>query len=326
MLLARLKRHFNLVMYPRYINLITTYKCNSRCMMCGIWRLDRKRELTISDINQFLNKNKRFLRKVRHIGLTGGEPTMREDLVKIVRTIRNYLPNTATGFQTNGLMPEKTKRIAKKILEFYPGFSISVSLDGLGAVHDKIRGRDGAYEKALRTMTYMMELGIPRTVGMTITLDNYRQIGAVRHLAESMGYKFSCFLADKSWYFNNENADRNLPPLNLIDFPSSYYMSGIGINRKFTCYGGFTTLTIDPYGNVYPCILKKIKFGNIKERKLSSMLYDFWGDEVKKEVKKCRGCWSQCEVTTSGIIDKLDVLKWFISCKAKRRFLHELKK
>ena len=38
--------------------------------------------------------------------------------------------------------------------------TVSISLDGLEATHDRLRGREGAYQSALRTMKYLKEVGI----------------------------------------------------------------------------------------------------------------------------------------------------------------------
>lgn len=342
--IIKIKKKLGLTIKPIFINYLVTFKCDSRCSMCHIWKIYkenpnlRKKELTLFEIEEFLKRNENFLSDVKHFGITGGEPLMREDIVEIVKLVRKYLPKATTGFQTNGLQPDLVKKRLLEIKKFYPEVNISVSLDGVGDIHDKVRGVKGAFQKVLKTFDYIKELKINRsTSGMTISELNFNQIEEVKQIVEKRGIEFSCFLADKAGYFNNDNFlnDLSVPAKKEIidklkaNFSENYYMDNLRLQlegkrkRSLTCYSGYTSIVIDPYGNVKPCILKEESFGNIKDKLLEDLLSNQHACNLRRRLKKCR-CWNQCEVSSSAMIDIFDVFRWFVGSHGKKKFLEHL--
>lgn len=347
-----LARSFNCPIKPRFINFLLTYRCNARCKMCRVWNVYRekpelqKEELSLEDIESFFLKNPGYLSKLRNLGFTGGDPLlMRSDFVEIVRLAKRYLPGAHMGVQTNGLIPELARERLKEILGFYPDFSLAVSLDGIGETHARMRGIEGAFEKAKQTIRFARELGISNiTAGMTIVPHNYNELLQVKKLAEGLGLEFSCFPAEVSDYFNNQALGSfGLSKEELITFVKElkdscayhYYMDNLRLQlekkrkRSVPCFSGFTSLVIDPYGNVKPCVLN-VKgtdsdvFGNIKNNTLKEILTGPHADKIRKNIKGC-SCWCQCEVSSSVIFYPFDILSWFIFFSSDRRgFLRHL--
>ena len=90
--------------YPTQIaNFAVTYRCNSRCQNCNIWQKEPSDELTLTEIIKFFTVNRDFLRNVKSIQLTGGEPFLRDDLPQIVTTITKTIPGIMVWVPTNGL-------------------------------------------------------------------------------------------------------------------------------------------------------------------------------------------------------------------------------
>ena len=292
----------------------------------------------MEDIRGIIRRNKNWLSEVRHIGFTGGEPLLREDLVPLVQLFRQELPQAQLGFQTNGLLPQRFYDVASEILSFYPKLSLAVSLDGIGKTHDYVRGRRNAYEKSLKTLKAAGNLGIKDiTVGMTLTALNYQEIPKVKELVESFGAEFSCFLADESDYFNNKGKVKELSaPVKeaiadlLSGFKYHYFMDNLRLQllgkrkRKLPCYSGWTSLVIDPFGEVKPCILRQESFGNLRETNLGKMLKSKNARKIREIIKEC-SCWNQCEVSTSAVVDPLDVIKWFFFFADKKEFIRRIK-
>tara|TARA_B100000315_G_scaffold257278_1_gene305603 strand:- start:1376 stop:2362 length:987 start_codon:yes stop_codon:yes gene_type:complete len=318
--------------------------------MCNIWDIygnspeKLKNELSLDDIRNFLTLNKDFLSNLGHVGLTGGEPLLlRDDFVDIVKAFREILPWVEVGVQTNGLVPDLARAKLREIVSFYPQFSLAVSIDGVDSTHSDMRGHPSAFDNAIQTIKYAKDLGIERiTSGMTVTPYNYKEITQVKKLVEEMGCEFSCFLTEEADYFNNQailgecilsGAQRKKVAEQLQEITKDhYFMDNLRLllegkrKPKILCFSGFTSLVIDPYGNIKPCILK-VKgidddiFGNIKEGKLESILQSKKAIAIKEKIKKCH-CWCQCEVSSSALIFPLDVLKWFIFyCRDKKAFL-----
>ena len=77
--------------FPSTIQLPVTYKCNFNCKMCGMHNLIHKDDYSTKELEQIL-KDKLFS-KVTSIGLNGGEPFLRSDLVECVKIMIKTLPN-----------------------------------------------------------------------------------------------------------------------------------------------------------------------------------------------------------------------------------------
>lgn len=327
---------------PRYINLSLTYLCNSRCQMCDNWKryLDQPRklreELSLQDYEKFFWDNKNWLSDLKHLGIAGGEPFLRKDLVSLVKIIRCELPKVSIGLQSNGLNPKEIARSLSEIIRFYPQITLAVSLDGISGTHDKIRGVEGAYKKVLETISLAKKAGVKEiSCGMTIQEENYDEILKVKEVVERQGAEFSCFLADQGEYYNkksktglSERAKKSITQ-SLRTFSGDYYLDNLRLQlegkrkRGLPCYSGWTSLVIDPYGEVRPCVLRSDSFGNIKKQALEEILTGGRAREIREKIKKCT-CWSICEISTSAVVDPWDVGKWFLFYAEKRKFLRNI--
>ena len=95
---------FGIPMHPTVINFPITDNCNSKCVMCNVWKDNAENELTPNKIGEILGRSE--FSKVRHLGISGGEPTLREDLVQCVQVILESLNNlkslsiTSHGFHS----------------------------------------------------------------------------------------------------------------------------------------------------------------------------------------------------------------------------------
>ena len=339
------RRSRNAVIKPLFINFPITYKCNMRCSMCDIWQRYRKdpkklsEELTTEEIERIFSDNSDFLSNVRNVGLTGGEPFLRDDIGDIVRIIRDNIPNVRLGAQTNGFRTDSIIRNLKDILRFCPDFGLAVSLDGVMETHDRIRGVKGTFNNALETIREARKLGVKRiTTGMTLSSINYDQINKIRDIASELDTEFSCFLADEGDYFDNVGDDsgkltedmKQRIISDLKQFSHNYYMDNLrrqmeGAKRKLPCYSGFTSFVIDPYGEFRPCLILSDSFGNLKNNKMEDLLKTEKAVQIREKVKKC-SCWNQCEVSTSALVDVFDVMRWFMKTDKKREFLSDVKK
>lgn len=344
------RRRANLYIKPLFINFIATYRCNAKCIMCNIWRRYAendnlsKEELSVGEIEKFIIDNINEFDKLKTVGFTGGEPLlMRSDFVEIVRVFRKKLPYVRLGVQTNGLMPELANERLKEILSFYPAFSLAVSIDGIGDKHSKVRGVPDAFKKATQTINYAKQLGIKNiTCGMTLNKLNYKDINQIRDYVQALGAEFSCFSAEVSEYFNNDLIKDNLSldeeELREVIRQLSaccgyhYFMDNLRLQlegkrkRLLPCFSGFTSLVIDPYGNVKPCVIRvkgieEETFGNLKNSLLRDMLTSLKAKRIKEKIKEC-SCWCQCEVSSSCLVAPFDIARWFLFyCRDKKGFL-----
>jgi len=144
------------VFNPYELNFAITYRCNSRCRTCGIWKLKAKvgNEMTIDEIKKFAAK----IKFVHWIRLTGGEPFLRSDYVEIVRTLNNNLDLFMLTTPTNGTMPKLIYEKVRNVLKFFRGkYVVTVSLDGPKDVHDYIRGVE-CWDRCIETYKMLSRL------------------------------------------------------------------------------------------------------------------------------------------------------------------------
>jgi MoaA/NifB/PqqE/SkfB family radical SAM enzyme len=354
-----------------------TYKCNSQCKHCNIWRKykdnpeEANKELKIEEIKEMFEKSQ-YLRHLQGISLTGGEPFLREDFVDLCGFFIEKYPEAIIGIPTNALRPNLIADKLEEISDRYKPkntIDIGISLDGIGKNHDEQRGVSGSYNRALKLIELLNANfpSIEKNMGFTITPQNYKDLLDVYNLSKELDIRFGFRFAESSGVFYGDNIEKrfgwdefilseveeaivriledqkkkNLSNLNLksllrqidtigIDYLSKYhalhatdFIRDPSKSEDFTCYSGAHSLFMDPYGNMFPCIMLDKKMGNIRE----SSFDEIWMSEKAKEIrefiaeKKCR-CWAGCEVNPSLARDKKmmlwvlsRILRDYISCK-----------
>jgi MoaA/NifB/PqqE/SkfB family radical SAM enzyme len=120
---------------------------------------------------------KRF--RVPVLILSGGEPLMRRDIFEIserAKAMRFYV-----GLSSNGTLVDAD--IADRIRDIGYDY-VGISLDGIGATHDRFRGRVGAYEDALNGLRLLRDRGIKVGVRFTMTEDNAAELPRLLDLVE----------------------------------------------------------------------------------------------------------------------------------------------
>ena len=150
---------------PEYVILIATSNCNLRCKHCFLWQ---KNEYGWGNLNQ--GKNDLSLEEIEKISLSmadffflnlgGGEPFIRKDLPKIAEAFyrNNHIQNLL--IPTNGTLSSMILASTKTILEKCPGLkvSIDVSIDGIGKLHNEIRGGKDTFELAMKSLRDLLKL------------------------------------------------------------------------------------------------------------------------------------------------------------------------
>lgn len=171
-------------MKPSAISFMANDICNSKCQMCLIWEQKKDHEVTVAEFEQLLSEP--LFSQVSNIGVTGGEPTLRKDLPQLFEVIVRRPAVRAASMITNAIIEKHVKvnvRAAAEICARHNvDFSVMVSLDGLGDVHDTVRGRAGNFDTAIACIEDFRSAGITTTFGCTITKSN------VYHVDELLDY------------------------------------------------------------------------------------------------------------------------------------------
>lgn len=161
---------------PTILNLMVNDVCNSRCQMCLIWKNKKDKEFSPDELTEILNES--LFSNLQYVGVSGGEPTLRKDLPELFEVICNKKPKIlGTGIITNGILEETVKQQVLKSAEICRSkgvpFNVMISLDGIGEVHDAVRGRENNFQSALSLIRFFKEeTDIPVSFGCTITSSN----------------------------------------------------------------------------------------------------------------------------------------------------------
>ena len=173
--------------------IITTYRCNAKCGMCNIWQHPSKASEEFDPT---------ILEKIpggmQRLNITGGEPMLRKDIEDIVTILDKK--SSRLEISTNGFYTEKIEAIAKK----FPNITIRVSIEGLPALNDKLRGIEDGFDHALRTILRVKQLGL-KDIGfaMTISGENCHDLLDLYALVASMDIEFANAVVHNSFYFHN---------------------------------------------------------------------------------------------------------------------------
>lgn len=172
----------------RYLFLEVTQRCNLACLHCGsdCGRARSPGELSTQEWLALLDGlAERVDRKKLLLVLTGGEPLCHPDLDLLLE--RLSLRGLAFGVVTNGhdLTRDRARQLAARGAR-----SLTISLDGLEEAHDWLRGRTGAFARALRAIEAAVEVGFPFLDVVTcVSPRNLGELGQVRALLERLGVR-----------------------------------------------------------------------------------------------------------------------------------------
>lgn len=318
---------------PTDASIILTYRCPMRCKMCNIWQNPTKKEEEIkaSDLKS--------LPQLKFINLTGGEPFIREDLAEIIEECYKHSPRIVIS--TSGWYEDCVIEIAKK----FPNIGIRISIEGLQAKNDELRGREGGFEKGYRILTTLREMGLKDIgFGCTVSNNNSYDMLELYKLSRELKLEFATAAFHNSYYFHKDdnvitNRDtvcgdfEKLVNLQLKEMhPKSwfraYFNMGLinyieGNRRMLPCEAGTTNFFIDPWGEVFPCNGMESKYwkesmGNIHDADFMSIWNSEQAEKVRAKVRSCpKNCWMVG--TASPVMHKYikHPLKWALKNKIR---------
>src|SRR3989344_2546736 len=237
------------------IVLAVTYQCNSQCEFCHIWRKKTASSLKPKDY-------KNLPRTIQNVNISGGEPFLRNDLSKIVQTIKSRCPRAKIIISTNGFLSQEIKKQTKKILKIEPGIGITVSLDGLKKIHEKLRGVKNGFKQALQTIEILKKLKIKNLEFSFAVCHNSphyfkKKDNKISRLKE-MEKEIIWLISQELRGFSLKRWLRAYFALGLLRF----IQTG---QRILPDYSGLRSLFIDPFGRIYPSDVWNLRLGKIQE-------------------------------------------------------------
>ena len=173
---------------PTSIAVLLTERCNARCLHCDIWKNRGKEASPGADHWKATMRDlRRWLGPV-HVVFTGGEALLMPFAAEVVGSAAAQ--GLLVEHLTHGFWLDQT-RIEKMALG--RPYRVTISCDGIGATHDKIRGREHFFEAVETTIQTLLRLRREHKLGYTIRLKtvimehNLHDVAAVARYARTHG-------------------------------------------------------------------------------------------------------------------------------------------
>jgi MoaA/NifB/PqqE/SkfB family radical SAM enzyme len=324
---------------PRFLTYTVTFACNARCVMCDSWRKRRGPELAVHELERVVDK----LPKMDAIRLTGGEPFARVDFPAIAEVVQSRLCPSLLHVTTNGILGRRVVEFCERRDRSVP-LQLLISIDGMQEKHDEVRGRGGAWERAVETLKELaprrselrLRLAVNQTVMDEDGLEEYRRLreylrrfDVPNHVV--LAYESSAMYSVEAetavdperegltsvfgrWNLQDMEALLRTLEHDLKEYPvlerlaKGYYLRGVR-NRALhgkrepssPCTALNAHLRLLPNGDVPTCQFNTRRVGNLLHQDLRELWFGPRTEAQRRWVRRCRGCWAECEVLPSAI-------------------------
>jgi MoaA/NifB/PqqE/SkfB family radical SAM enzyme len=267
---------------PLQMLLLLNRGCNLRCAFCDLW--EGRENLPLPRAEALFDEAVAI--GTRGVVLTGGEPTLHPDLPALVRAAKAR--GLAVNLTTNGTTLDRHyTRLRDAGLD-----SLSISIDGLPATHDRLRGRPGAHARSWKQLLRVLHDGrVGASVYFTVTRENVRELVDVHDAVRAAGAAFDFWPVNDAPELaltrpEDAQAWREAVATLATRDPAiaarrTYYEAGLdyhaGVRTPMRCLG-----LVDQYGVTYdgrllPCCVwgaEGITVGNVFERPLRELWHD----------------------------------------------------
>ena len=281
-----------------------------------------------------------ILPKLKFVNITGGEPFQRRDIEDIVAVAFDKADRVVIS--TSGWHNDRIFALAKK----YPNVGVRISIEGLSLMNDHLRGKEGGFDRGLKTLLKLREMGLEDIgFGITVSNRNSNDMLWLYRMAKELKLEFATATFHNSYYFHKDDNIVTEQDGVIADFhkliesllkennPKSWFRAFFNLGlinyirdgrRMLPCEAGTANFFIEPYGDVYPCNgledrIWKESMGNIRD---FSSFEDLWFSEqaerVRGLVRKCpKNCWMVG--TAAPVMKKYfrHPLEWVVKNKIK---------
>ena len=266
------------LLYTALIEL--TYRCNLDCFFC------------YNDVDQqgtplAAEQYERFLRdladlQVMEIILTGGEPLAHADFFRLGATAREL--GFVVRIKSNG--HALGGALARRVKEEVDPFVVDISLHGATAeIHDRQTRIPGSFDKLMRNLAEMKQLGLRLKLNGTLTRWNQHQIEDMSRLAKGFGIPLTVTAtvtprddgnSEPLTIAASDEALRELSEFRYREDPGaprqmSTTAAKVGGEVEKNCGAGSSAIAVDPFGNVYPCVQWRRSLGNLHETSIKEI-------------------------------------------------------
>jgi radical SAM protein with 4Fe4S-binding SPASM domain len=165
---------------PPRMDMALTYRCQNNCYFCYTGGPQEFKELDTEQWKKIIDKL--WDNGIPQIVFTGGEPTLRADLVELVAHAKEFV----TGLVTNGRqLASLAVELDRAELDY-----VQVSLEShLSEVHDKMVGVQGAWMQTREGISKALQQGLEVITNTTLTQDNLKIFPDLIKFGSEIGLK-----------------------------------------------------------------------------------------------------------------------------------------
>jgi MoaA/NifB/PqqE/SkfB family radical SAM enzyme len=242
---------------------------------------------------------------VKTLVITGGEPFVHPRIWDVIELARNL--DLGVNITTNGMLLRKDlDRLRRSRVS-----SLSISLDGLGATHDRLRGAPGACEEVLETLTVLQrETEIPLSVYFVVTRENVRELVPVHEFCLDRGLGFDFWPVNGYPHLYLDDAESGAAYVEAIERIAAqrpevkarlaYYRYGLEYHRgrrdHLRCLGLIEQFGVNHEGKLVPCCVwdqKGLQVGSAVDEPLDALLFSRRAQDLRERIHR-EGCVDQC--------------------------------
>jgi len=287
---------------PLFASYNVTGRCNMKCSFCDWWKKDipelsTKKALTVIDEVCSLG--------VPFFDFSGGEPLLRKDLTTLAK--RASSNGCLVSMNTNGVLLKG--RRASEIREAFD--IVVVSLDGPKEVHDKLRGVEGTYDRAVEAIKILKARKVRVGVNTVVTPWNIKTLPKFIEWLRSL-VDFAQVQPIHPYPPPPQNKPSFEEVSELLDYLLKLKRSNPGflaVPTEFVkgfepffegktpkiCHAGELYVAIDPMGRLLACPARAdIVLGNLLTHSAAEILEKKTKSSGWLKVSSCEGCWLEC--------------------------------
>lgn len=250
-----------------------TKRCNLACLHCYRVEEPDRQELSTAEAKDVLDQMRAL--GAFSVYFTGGEAFGREDFLEIVahaRALRMNVTIASNAHFIDARVARELKRLAV--------LSVAISIYGAtGPTHDRMTKQAGSWEKTLRGAEHLVTQGVVTVFRMIVTHFNHHEVPAVLDLCREKGIHHRLFPVLTT------RTDGSREPLDLQAGPTEVSramrivldgarLPPLGVrprpdDRGVRCGVSWSSCTVNPYGDVLPCLTMEFPAGNIRQDSLA---------------------------------------------------------
>jgi His-Xaa-Ser system radical SAM maturase HxsC len=166
------------VLYRRnssHNHFLLTERCNHYCLMCSQPPKAADDSWIVEDVLAAIPLIDPL---TQEIGFTGGEPTLLgDDLFRILRTMKSYLPHTAIHILSNGRLFAEAKFVKRYADIRHTDMVVGIPIySDISTIHDYVVQSDGAFDETIRGILNLKRLKQKVEIRIVIHRQTYARL------------------------------------------------------------------------------------------------------------------------------------------------------